>query len=124
MERDSVAKTNYVHRARKAAIWFGTDFGVSATAYLYVCWAVVAPRSAVEVEGVGEEVRDLNTYRRYSEFQTEGEIAVKIIVPDNQIQQCERWDRDTSGAMFVRRWVHPNPRFTPPELLTNIRELI
>ena len=125
VERDAAAKTNYVHRARKAALWFGTDFGVNVTAYIYVCWVVLAPRSAVDVEGVAEEVRDLNTYRRYSEFQTEGEIAVKIIVPDNQIQQCERWDLDNTGTgKFIRTWVYRNQRFTPPEVLSNVRELI
>jgi hypothetical protein len=123
VERDAVAKTNYVHRARKTALWFATEFGADTTAYLYVCWVLVGPRSAVEVEAVAEEVRDLNTYRRYSEFQTEGEIAVKVIVPDNQIQQCERWDLDPRGE-FVLSWTALNPRFTPPELLTNIRELI
>jgi hypothetical protein len=125
VERDTAAKTNYVHRARKAGLWFGSNFGANTTAYIYVCWVILAPRSAVEVEAVAEEVRDLNTYRRYSEFQTEGEIAVKIIVPANQIQQCERWDLDvTSRPKFVQTWVHSNPRFTPPELLTNVRELI
>src|SRR6267142_2148165 len=73
---DATAKTNYVHRARKVGFWFGSNFGASPTAYIYVCWVVLAPRSAVEVEAIAEEVRDLNTYRRYSDFQTEGEIAV------------------------------------------------
>jgi hypothetical protein len=122
VERDAAAKTNYVHRARKVGFWFGSNFGASPTAYIYVCWVVLAPRSAVEVEAVAEEVRDLNTYRRYSDFQTEGEIAVKIIVPDNQIQQCERWD--LNADTLSQTWVYKNPRFTLPELLTNIRELL
>jgi len=122
VERDAAAKTNYVHRARKVGFWFGSNFGASPTAYIYVCWVVLAPRSAVEVEAIAEEVRDLNTYRRYSDFQTEGEIAVKIIVPDNQIQQCERWD--LNADTLSQTWVYKNPRFTLPELLTNIRELL
>ena len=125
VERDTLAKTNRVHRSRSTALWFGSEFGAQAKAYLYVCWVILAPRTAVEVEGVAEEVRDLNTYRRYSDFQTEGEIAVKINLPHNQIKCVERWDWPTSaGGRITRRWVHPNPDFTPPERLTNIRELI
>ena len=124
VERDAIAKTNYVHRARKTALWFGFDFGRSTTAYLYLCWVVLAPRSAVDVESVAEEIRDLNTYRRYSEYQTEGEVAAKIIVPDNQILQCERWDFDRKARLLTSRVICTNPRFTPPESLTNIRELL
>lgn len=125
VERDAVAKTNYIHRARKSALWFGSDFGRSFTAYVFVCWVVVAPRSAVEVEGVAEEIRDLNSFRRYSDFQTEGEIAVKVHLPHNQIQCCEKWVMNgAQGGPFVKTWTYRNPDFTPPELLTNVRELI
>ena len=34
VERDAVARTNYVHRARKTALFFGTEFGQRPTAYL------------------------------------------------------------------------------------------
>ena len=124
VERDAVAKTNHVRRARRTALWFGTQFGRRSTAYLYTCWLLLAPRPAVGVEGVAEEVRDLNAYRRYSPYQTEGEIVAKINVPDNHILACERWDHDRDTAAFRRSWIHPNPRFSPPDLLSNVRELI
>ena len=124
VERDTVAKTNQVRRARRTALWFGTQFGQRAVAYLYTCWVVLAPRTAVEIEGVAEEVRDLNTYRRYSPFQTEGEVTAKIIVPDNHIQVCEKWELAAGEDRFRVAWSYPNPRFTPPEQLTNVRELI
>ncbi|MGH8909054.1 MAG: hypothetical protein ACRD0K_21815 [Egibacteraceae bacterium] len=124
VERDAAAKANFIHRARYTALWFGTDFGRVNNAYLYPCWLVVAPRVSVEIEGIAEEVRDLNSYRSYSDFQTEGEIVAKIIVPDNQIQGCEKWEWDRPNARFIQRWVQSNPRFTPPEQLTNVRELI
>ena len=124
VERDAAAKTNIVRRARATALWFGTNFGESDHAYLYNCWIIVAPRAAVTIESVAEEIRDLNTYRRYSQFQLEGEMAAKISVPDNQIKECEKWIWDRSSLVFRRAWIHPNPRFTMPEMLTNIRELI
>ena len=124
VERDAAAKTNIVRRARATALWFGTNFGEFDHAYLYICWIMVAPRAAVAIEGVAEEVRDLNTYRRYSEFQPEGEIIAKIWVPDNQIKECEKWTWDRSGRVFERVWAHSNRRFTVPEMLTNVRELI
>lgn len=124
VERDAAAKTNIIRRARATALWFGTSFGASDHAYLYTCWVVVAPRSAVVIEGVAEEVRDLNTYRRYSQFQTEGEMIAKVSVPDNQIRDCEKWNWDRAGMIFRKSWTYPNIRFTLPEQLTNIRELI
>lgn len=124
VERDTVAKTNFVRRARRTALWFGTQFGQSPVAYLYTCWVVVAPRQAVEIEGIAEEIRDLNTYRRYSAYQTEGEITAKVNVPDNHIQSCEKWEMLAGTKTLARRWTYPNPRFTSPERLSNLRELI
>ena len=124
VERDAAAKSNLVHRARKTALWFGTGFGLDDTAYLYTCWTILAPRPSVAIEGVAEEIRDLNAYRRYSDFQTEGEVAVKVIVPDNHIKSCEKWVWDRGRCEFLLRWEHPNPRFTLPEQLSNVRELI
>jgi hypothetical protein len=124
VERDSAAQTNVVRRARRTAMWFGTQFGNASNAYLFTCWVVLAPRRAVEIEGVAEEVRDLNTYRRYSAFQTEGEVAAKIVIPDNQIESCEKWVWDRPRGTLSLAWCYPNPRFTVPEQLSNVRELI
>jgi hypothetical protein len=124
VERDRAAQTNLVRRARRTALWFGTQFGTQPTAYLFICWVVLAPRRAVEIEGVAEEPRDLNTYRRYSAFQTEGEVTAKIIVPDNQINCYEKWTWLRTPPRLIRGPAIPNPRFTPPERLSNIRELI
>jgi hypothetical protein len=124
VERDAVAQTNFVHRARRTALYFATEFGRRSSAYLYTCWVVLAPRAAVEIEGMAEEVRDLNSYRRYSVYQPEGEVVAKVIVEDNRIRCCEKWMLDGSPHRFRRVWTHPNPRFTPPERLTNVRELI
>lgn len=124
VERDTATKTNILHRARATALWFGTNFGQNDQAYLYTCWVVVAPRAAVRIEGVAEEVRDLNTYRRYSDFQTEGEMIAKVSIPDNQIRNCEKWIWNRSAMIFKREWTYSNNGFTPPEQLSNIRELI
>jgi len=124
VERDAAARTNVVRRARRTALWFGTGFGRQDTAYLFVCWVVLAPRSAVGIEGVAEEVRDLTAYRRFSAYQTEGEVTAKVIVADNQIRCCEKWTWNRRGRRLDREWVQPNPRFSPPETLTNVRELI
>jgi hypothetical protein len=128
VERNAAAQTNIVHRARKTALLFGTNFGRLHFAYLFTCWVVLAPRRAVSLEGVAEEVRDLNTYRRYSAFQTEGEVVAKLRVPDNQIKSCEKWQlhpMGPDGRPCLRvKWTQVNPRFIPPERLTNIRQLI
>lgn len=124
VERDAAAQTNLVHRARRTALWFGLDFGRRSVAYLYICWLVLAPRQAAEIEGVAEEVRDLNTYRRYSPFQTEGEVTAKVSVPANQILGYEKWSWDRSARRMQIIGTHRNAQFTPAEQLSNIRGLI
>jgi hypothetical protein len=78
------------------------------------------------VEGVAEEIRDLNTYRRYSDYQTEGEVAAKVVVPDNHIQKCQKWtwNRQAMSIAPAPGWIQVNPRFTSPDTLSNVRELI
>jgi hypothetical protein len=123
VERDKVMQTNITHTARETALGFGSGFGAVANAYLYRVWVVVAPRQAVKVEGVAEEVRELTTYRSYSAFQLEGEIVAKVIVPPNQIEFCERWDMNpVQGWHCV--WHQINADFTLPTELSNVRELI
>jgi hypothetical protein len=124
VERDSIAQTNYIHTALRTALWFGTNFGASSTAYLYTCWVLVGPHQSVEVEALAEEIRDLNTYRRYSDYQTEGEVVAKIVVPDNHIEKCQKWTWDRASRTISSEWVQMNPRFTPPDTLSNVRELI
>lgn len=127
VERDAAAQTNLVHSARSTALHFGTEFGKRSTAYLFLCWVVVGLRPAVEIQGIAEEVRDLNSYRRYSAFQTQGEVTAKVVVPDNQIRWYEKWEwRRTSGhpGAFEKMDTYHNPRFIHPESLSNVRELI
>ena len=123
MERNTVMATNVAHRARRTALFFGSQFNRAPVAYLYYCWLVVAPRPAVAVEGVAEEVRNINVYRRYSAYNTEGEITAKVAIPGNQISHCEKWEKDPSGR-FRFAWPYDNPIFSEAETLSNIRELI
>lgn len=124
VERDAAAQTNLVHRARRTALWFGLEFGRRPFAYPYICWLVLAPRQAVQVWGVAEEVRDFNTYRRYSSFQTEGEVTAKVIVPANQILGYEKWSWDRSAHSLTIVDTYWNDQFTPAEQLSNVRSLI
>lgn len=120
VDRDAFSRTNYVRRALETALYFGSDFNKLPHAYVYTCWVILAPRPSVAIEGVAEEIRDLNAYRRYSPYQLQGEVTAKVFIPDNQIARCEKWQVKPAR----RLWTHDNPRFTTPEQLTNVRELI
>jgi hypothetical protein len=123
MERSTFLQTNIAHPAHMVALDFATSGG-TVPGYLYVCYVIVAIRPAVPVKGVAEEVRELNTYRRYSAFQTEGEITAKIEVPANQIQRCEAYGISAPGIVNpVPRWGQHNPMFEDPISISNIREL-
>jgi hypothetical protein len=124
VERLPGLATNRPRRALDTALWFGSGFGTSDTAYVFVCWVIVGPRPAPGVASMAEEVRDLNQYRSYSAFQTEGEVLAKISVPDNQIRGYERWQRQGTPGVWIRTGSQRNRRFVEPEVLTNVRELI
>jgi hypothetical protein len=82
-------------------------------------------KPAVEVGSVAEEIRELNTYVSYSDFQLEGEITAKINVPSNQIQSCERWDPIGAGRLRrAKDWPYFNNGFTSPSVLSNIRHFL
>jgi hypothetical protein len=124
VERDIAMRINRVHQAQDVALRFGTDWG-ERHGYLFYCWVVVGLKRAVSVEGVAEEIRELNTYASWSDYQLEGEVTAKIGVPANQIRAWERWDSDGHGEIKeIYTWRHENPRFDPPALVSNIRELL
>jgi hypothetical protein len=126
VERSTFYKTNFVRPAHQIALDFATDFGqLRGDCFLFYCWVVVGLRPAVEVTGLSEEIRELNTYRRYSAFQTEGEIAAKIQVPSRQIHRFEMYRADSApgGAMKLTFVDHElNPDFIDPQTVVNIRE--
>lgn len=118
VERDVVQRLNRIHEAQDVALRFATDWG-ARTGYLFHCWVVVGLNPAVEIGSVAEEVRSLNTYTRWSDYQLEGEITAKLHVPSNQIERWERWD--PSGLWLQLTRAHTNPGFEPPQRLANLR---
>ena len=124
VERDIALRLNRVHEAQDVALRFGTDWG-ERHGYLFYCWVVVGLKPAVSVEGVAEEIRELNSYLSWSDYQLEGEVTAKINVPANQIHAWERWDADGDGSVNkTSTWRKLNPRFDSPALVSNIREFL
>lgn len=121
VERDVAIQTNQIHPAPKVARRFATRWGASP-GYLFYCWVIVGLKPAVEIEEVAEEVRELNTYRSYSEYQLEGEITAKIYIPSNQILKCEKYEPIGYGKCR-RVWTHRNRNFSRPAAVLNMREL-
>ena len=126
VERSVFLKTNFIHPAHQTALWFASDFGrLRGECFLFYCWVVVALTPAVEIHHLAEEVRELNTYRRYSAFQTEGEIVAKIEVSARQIHRYEQY-RISSGARGIATFsledVTVNPLYVDPYSIVNIRE--
>ena len=126
VERDVLMRTNRVYPAQRIAQAFATENG-QRPGYLFTCWIVLGLAPAVEVAHLGEEVRALNTYRSFSDYQLEGEVTAKVHVPANQIHSVEKWKPVRRGALgdLERAWPtpHVNPAFVDPRAASNIRDL-
>jgi hypothetical protein len=126
VERSTFHKTNFFHPAHRTALLFASNFGNPGDrCFLFYCWVIVGLSPAVEVLQLSEEVRELNTYRRYSAFQTEGEIAAKIEVTAPQIEKYERyriWRPTARGMKFSCEAKKRNLRYVDPHSIVNIRE--
>lgn len=121
VERDVVWRLNRIHEAQDVALRFATDWG-RRPGYLFYAWVVVGLNPAVEIEGVAEEVRSLNTYTRWSDYQLEGEITAKLLVPANQIERWEWWEPVASVPQLG--FSRLNPKFDSPERVANLRTVL
>jgi hypothetical protein len=128
VERDIFYRTNRLFPAENTALMFATHNG-TRPGFLFYCWVIVGLKPAVAIEGVAEEVRELNSYRSWSAFQLEGELTAKINIPANQIQRVEWWAPDSDGQLLQQtdgsEWnpAYSNSTFNPPSDVSNIREL-
>jgi hypothetical protein len=120
VERDALLRRNIIHSAVDTALLFATDAWANPGALFY-CWMPVGLNPAVKVSSVGEAVRDLNAYHRWSPYQLEGEITAKIHIPANQISRVEWWDGSQSKDHALHTFY--NPHFIDPSPITNLRDL-
>lgn len=125
IERNATLKTNFVHPAHRTALLFASDFGrLRGDCYLFYCWVIVGLVPAAPVRHLAEEVRELNTYRRYSAFQLEGEVAAKVEVSACQIHRFERYtiSNGHSGIRIKCTGQVENPNYVDPQSVVNIRK--
>ena len=124
VERDVALRLNRIHEARDVALRFATNWG-EVPGYLFYCWVIVGLKPAVGIASLAEEVRELNTYLSWSDYQLEGEITAKIVVTSNHIKRCERWEPYSSNWMAGRfDWEHENKKFEAPSVVANIRDYL
>jgi hypothetical protein len=129
VERKQWVEENSTHPAQLIALNFATDFGeLRGECFLFYCWVMVGMRPNVPVRHLAEEVRELNTYTKFSPFQLEGEIVAKIEVPPRQIEKFEHYecrDRGDGFPEFRRLGVVPNERrYISPHDVTNYRPVL
>jgi hypothetical protein len=125
VERDVFLARNNVFPAHQVAMDFGTGFGARGECFLFYCWVFVGMRPSVQVRHLAEEVRELNTYTKFSPFHHEGEIAAKVEVPARQIEKFEhyRYGKNRRGrARIVRLGIYDNPGYVRPHSVTNYRD--
>jgi hypothetical protein len=126
VERDKYEAENATYPAHMVALDFATDFGkLVGDCFLFYCWVMVGMRPNVPIRHLAEEVRELNTYTRYSPYHWEGEIVAKIDVPVCQIEKFEHYEysEDRYGLAEPRLiGIHHNTKnYIDPHEVTNYR---
>jgi hypothetical protein len=108
-------------RSIETAALFATQGGTTA-GYIFRCWALTSPKPAPAVNGVADEVRNLNLFSQFYRYHVEGEIAAKLVVPRRHIQWVMKVDMDTvpvaAGWAGLGATFH-NPEFIWPASLSN-----
>ncbi len=121
-------KKNDVHPAHETALNFASAFGWwRGDCFLFYCWVMVGLRPCPEIRQLAEEVRELNAYRRYSDFRLEGEILAKIEVPACQILMYEQYDiseNPRGGLEMSLVDTRVNPDYADPHSVTSFWDCI
>jgi hypothetical protein len=118
VERDNLLKSNRIYSAIDIALDFATEAGKHDGALFYG-WVLASLNKAIPMRAVAEPVRDLNTYRRWSPYQLEGELTAKVHIPANQIYRIQWWTAKNGKCMVDRDRL--NPIFADPSPITNVR---
>jgi hypothetical protein len=121
VNRVSASSRNVVINGYEMALSFATR-RFSQAGYVFKCWVPVGINPAPELAFLAEEVRNINTYVRYSDFYLEGEVTAKLVIPSQQIEYCEYWDPARNASDPVSVFV--NPEFVSAAMAANIREAL
>ncbi|HWB85012.1 MAG TPA: hypothetical protein VG675_12780 [Bryobacteraceae bacterium] len=129
VDRDAYQQTNTLTPAWEVALKFATDFWKS-DGYLFYCYVFVIGKPAVGQQSFSEELRELNVYPGYSNFQPEGEITAKIVIPPAQIERAEFWSsqdaktaRDNKKLPAASRTLY-GKHYVAPQDFNNVRDFL
>lgn len=126
IERDPLTASNIFHDPFAIALDFATDAG-TRSGYIFYGYVFTLGKKSVPLQYFSEEVRELNIYTDYLEYQLEGEITAKISIPSVLLQRYERYEVSTVQAAALAGvrpdpdYVRVNPNFADPTRFSNIR---
>ncbi len=84
----------------------------------------------MKIQAFSEELRELNIYTDYSDFQAEGEITAKISIPPAQVEKAEFWSltdakaADLANVRGTPGYTLTNSLYVPPDDLNNVRKCL
>jgi hypothetical protein len=129
VERDAFLQRNFVFDPFITALRFATqDF--TTTGHVFYAYVFTLGRQSVELCEFAEEVRELNIYKNFLPYHTEGEIAAKIEIRGPRIEKWKEYDGPAALAAFQAVnlpqpvFEQLNPVYAPPERYCNIRGLV
>jgi hypothetical protein len=129
VERQEFAHRNIVFDPFITALRFATrDF--TTTGHVFYAYVFTLGRESIALCQFAEEVRELNIYKTFMPFHSEGEIAAKIEIRGPQIEKWKEYDGPEAWESLLAETT-PQPALTrvnsiyaPPEQYCNIRGLV
>jgi hypothetical protein len=129
VQRNGAERRNIIFSSYITALKFATS-NFKKSGFIFYTYVITVGKKAVEMEQFAEDIRNLNVYKEFQEYNSQGEVMAKIIIPSVQIEKAEMYvgaevkKQIRAGKPILPKLVLDNHDYQAPEQFSNIHDMI
>lgn len=129
VQRNEAERKNIVFSSYMTALRFATS-NFRKSGFIFYTYVITVGKKAVKMEQFAEDIRNLNVYKEFQQYNSQGEVMAKIIIPSVQIEKAEMYvgteviKQMRSRVPIVPKLVLENKDYQAPEQFSNIHDMI
>jgi len=129
VQRNEAERKNIIFSSYMTALRFATS-NFKKSGFIFYTYVITVGKKAVEMEQFAEDIRNLNVYKEFQQYNSQGEVMAKIIIPSVQIEKAEMYvgteviKQMRSRVPIVPKLVFQNSDYQAPEQFSNIHDMI